>query len=598
MNSRLLLLLAPLAVTARLLAAEPPSDDGQPLTSRITEVTVYADRAQVVRQAPAQLAPGTSRYAFAKLPGWIDEGSVRVTISPASAGKILDVQVRRTFLAKPTDEEFTKAEAAVRELADQIADLDDEQTVLTAQAKHVDAIRMFSLDKFPKDVAAREVKPQEYSAAVEFVSESLRKTAAARRELEKKRRNLQPELQARQRRVEELRQRSQLEQRTVVVTVQSAAAAAATLTLSSMLPGATWEPAHELRASNGATNLALTSYATVTQSTGEDWNGVALALSTQRSTETMKIPELHGLLLGSSRAAVRAVNRIDTFQDANRNWTTQNGFFFNANNPSVAKQMEYGDNQKLMLGNSAVVCAVFEKLQQRGTSAHFAAVGAQTVRADGLPVRAPIGAVDLAAKHHIMAAPELSLNAAHTADLTNTGKLPLLPGKVALYIDGAFLGLTETDFVASGESFDVFLGVADQIKLSRVVDPKRSEFYRSGTRTRMKVSYVLTVENLADKPATVLLTDRVPISEVDEIRVSSVKSTPEVKADIKGLLRWSVALGAKQSKEHRIEYTLEYPADLPQRADPKKPTSGSGSTLHFESDLKLQIRSLEETLRK
>ncbi len=133
---------------------------------------------------------------------------------------------------------------------------------------------MFSLDKFPKDVAAREVKPQEYGAAVEFIAESLRKTAVARRELEKKRRNLQAELQA--------RQRSQLEQRTVVVTVQAAAAAAGTLTLSAMLPGATWEPTHELRVSNGATNLALTSYATITQSTGEDWSGVALALSTQQ----------------------------------------------------------------------------------------------------------------------------------------------------------------------------------------------------------------------------------------------------------------------------------------------------------------------------
>ncbi len=589
--------LVPLAFALRSLAAEPLSDDAQPLAARITEVTVYADRAQVVRQAPAQLAPGTSRYAFAKLPGWIDEGSVRVTLAPASAGKILDVQVRRTFLAKPTDDEFLKAEAAVREISDEVAALDDEKSVLDAQTKHVDAIRMFSLEKFPKDAAAREVKPQEYSAAVEFIAESLRKTAAARRELEKKRRNLQPELQARQRRAEELRQRSQLEQRTVIVTVHSAAAAAATLTLSSMLPGATWEPVHELRASNGVTNLALTSYGTVTQSTGEDWTGVTLALSTQRSTETMKIPELHGLLLGNSRAAVRAVNRIDTFQDANRNWFAQNGFFFNSANPDAAQQREYADNQKLMLGQSLVASAAFEHLQQRGTSAHFTAVGGQTIRADGRPVRAPIGAAELGAKRHIVAAPELSLNAAHTADLANTGKQPLLPGKVALYIDGAFLGLTETDFVAPGESFDVFLGVADQIKLSRVVDPKRSEYYRSGTRTRMKVAYVLTVENLADKPATVQLADRIPVSEVEEVRVSSVKTTPEVKADIKGLLRWAVALGPKQTKEYRIEYTLEYPADLPQRADPKKP-SAPGSTLHFESDLKLQIRSLEDVLKK
>lgn len=591
------LLLASFVLIQAGFAADP-LDDGQPLASKITDVTVYADRAQIVRSALAPLSPGTTRFAFSKLPGWIDEGSIRIALHPASAGKILDVQVRRTFLAKPTDEEFLKAELAARDMADQIATLDDEKAVLDAQAKHVDAIRMFSLDKFPKDAAAREVKPQEYTAAVDFITESLRKIATAKRDLDKKRRELQPELQVRQRRMNDLRQRAQLEQRSVIVIVQATAASAATLTLSSMLPGATWEPVHELRTSNGSTNLSLVSFAVVTQSTGEDWSGVNLALSTQHSGETMRIPELQGLLLGGGRAVTRALNRADTFKDAKGHWDMQNGMFFNFNNPSaVVQQIEYADNQKLQLSNSALVCASFEALRLRGTSAHFGATGGQTIAADGRPVRVSIGAIELAAKHNIVAAPELSLNAAHTADLTNTGKQPLLPGKVSLYIDGAFLGLTENDFVAPGESFDVFLGVADQIKLSRTVDPKRSELYRSGTRTKMKVSILLTVENLSDKPANAQLTDRIPVSEVDEIRVSSVKSTPDVKADNKGLLRWAVALGPKQIKQHRIEYTLDYPADLPQRTNKGKPDAPSAG-MGLEGDLRIQIRSLEETLKK
>lgn len=590
------LLLASFVFIHRGFAAEP-AEDRQPLAAKITDVTVYADRAQVVRKALAPLSPGTTRFVFAKLPGWIDEGSIRITLQPATVGKILDVQVRRTFLAKPTDDEFLKAEVAARDIADQVAALDDEKAVLDAQAKHVDAIRMFSLDKFPKDAAAREIKPQEYSAAVEFIAESLRKIGTSRRDLDKKRRDLQPELQVRQRRMNDLRQRAQLEQRSVVVIVQSTATAAATITLSSMLPGATWEPVHELRASNGSTNLSLTSYAVVTQSTGEDWSGVNLSLSTQHSGETMRIPELQSLLLGGGRAVTRALNRADTFKEAKVNYDVQNGFFFNFNNPNTAvQQMEYADNQKLMLSNSMLVYAAFEALRLRGTSAHFAATGAQVISADSRPVRVPIGAVDLAAKHNIVAAPELSLNAAHTADVTNTGKQPLLPGKVSLYIDGAFLGLTENEFVAPGESFDVFLGVADQIKLTRTVDPKRSELYRSGTRTKMKVSILLTVENLADKPAVAQLTDRIPVSEVDEIRVSSVKSTPDVKADSKGLLRWAVALGPKQSRQHRVEYTIDYPADLPERATKGKPDAASG--LHLESDLRIQIRSLEDSLKK
>ena len=50
----------------------------------------------------------------------------------------------------------------------------------------------------------------------------------------------------------------------------------------------------------------------------------------------------------------------------------------------------------------------------------------------------------------VLAAPEISLNAARTVDLANPGKQALLPGKVSLYVEGAFLGLTEMDFVAPG----------------------------------------------------------------------------------------------------------------------------------------------------
>ncbi len=254
--------------------------DAKPVDSRITDVVVFADRAQVTRAASVALPAGRAQFAFAKLPGWIDEGAVRVALSPADAGRIIDVQIERTYLARASDEEFRKAEDAVREISDQIAALDDEKAVLEAQAKQVEAIRMFSMEKLPKDAAIREIKPAEYGETVKYIAGALREIATARREQEKKRRELTPELNVRQRKLEELRQKSQLEQRTVVVTVQGAAAKNATLSLTYMTPGATWEPGHELRANSDAGKVHLASFAVVIQTTGEDWTGVNLALST------------------------------------------------------------------------------------------------------------------------------------------------------------------------------------------------------------------------------------------------------------------------------------------------------------------------------
>lgn len=132
--------------TAGEVAAE--RDDAATLESKVQTVTVYADRARVTRVGKAKAPAGAARLAFRKLPGWIDDGSVRVSILPVGAAELQDVQVKRTFLAKPSDEEFRKAELSVREIADQIAALDDEQSILESQVKQVDSIRAFSGEGF------------------------------------------------------------------------------------------------------------------------------------------------------------------------------------------------------------------------------------------------------------------------------------------------------------------------------------------------------------------------------------------------------------------------------------------------------------------
>ena len=86
--------------------ALPDAEEGSTVTSKIVAVTVYADRASVVRTVTVDLAPGVQKFAFRKLPGWIDEGSVRVNLTPADAAELVDVQVVRTYLACPEDEEL------------------------------------------------------------------------------------------------------------------------------------------------------------------------------------------------------------------------------------------------------------------------------------------------------------------------------------------------------------------------------------------------------------------------------------------------------------------------------------------------------------
>jgi len=551
------------------------------VSSSIRKVTVYSDRALVSREGAVKLTSGPTVYAFRQLPGWVDEGSVRAA---TTSGRIVDVRVARSYLARANEPSYLAAEAAARELNSRLLALDDELKVLDAESKQVEDIKAFSLDKLNKDVvagnpnglsnpagagsagSAGSVGVNTYAAVVEFIAKEMREIAKGRRTVATVREKLVPEVDASKKQLEELRALTQLEETRVFVTVQGTAPAAAELQLTYMLPGATWESAHELRTSEGdSTAVEVTSYAIVTQASGEDWDHAELSFSTQSSTAAVRIPELEALTLGDTRAATQSIeSRSASFKRAEAAFEGQNRLWNKrVQSSDLSRNFEesYQTNFESLQVTQSKTVQIFQSLQQRGTTAQFKALSTTNVRADGRSVRVPIGRADLKAKKAIVAAPEQSLNAAQTLEMTNDSGHSLLPGNVALYQAGAFLGMTNVDFVADGEQFAVFLSVADQLKLSRALDKKHSALVRK-QRTQMLLAFIVTVENLSSKAMTLNLADRVPVSEDKDIVISGVKISPDAKPDSKGILRFSVTLQPKEKRTFEIQYQIEYPPTL------------------------------------
>ncbi|MEM6996842.1 MAG: DUF4140 domain-containing protein, partial [Myxococcota bacterium] len=107
------------------------------LSSKVTKVTVYSDRARVTRASDVRLVSEPTVYAFRNLPGWVDDGSVRVA---TDGGRIVDVRVERNFLARASDEKIVEAEAAHQKMLQKMAALDDELVVLDAQKAQIESI--------------------------------------------------------------------------------------------------------------------------------------------------------------------------------------------------------------------------------------------------------------------------------------------------------------------------------------------------------------------------------------------------------------------------------------------------------------------------
>lgn len=571
----------------------PPGVEATPLKSEVIAVTVYSDRAQVTRRAKTEVTTESGVFAFRQLPGWVDDGSVRVA---ASAGRIVDVRVERNFLAKATDAKWLKAEEAHKDLTGQLAALNDELAVLDAQKAQIEAIKAFSLDKITKDTTIGDVSVQTYGDVLTFISDSLRDTAKARREVQRQLDDLAPKVEASVRTLEELKSLMQLEETTVYVTLQATKKTTSTVELTYMMPGATWEPMHELRVSTADDKeVEVISFAAVTQTSGEDWGNAELSFSTQSTVQSVRIPELEALTLGDTTSASRIMtSKMSSFSRAQAAFAGQSQLWNKVHQKSFgAERMDfeqvYQSNLEYLQVVQSKTVEIFESLKNRGTTAHFKAKSAHSVRGDGHPTRLRIGRSVLKSKQKIVAVPEQSLNAARTLEMVNTTGQSFLPGKVALYQDGAFIGMTDIDFIADGESFALFLSVADHIKLSRTLDRKQSSLVHK-KRSRMRVSFIVTAENLSQNPTELTLADRIPVSENKEIRVSDVKITPAGDPDSRGILRWDLKLKPKETRQFRISYQVDYPSELiidarrKRAAQPARPAASPANMYEFDAD--------------
>jgi uncharacterized protein (TIGR02231 family) len=586
--------------TATLMAATLVPEGGagapKPIQSRITAVTVYADRAQVTRTAEVDITPESGRFTVTKLPGWVDAESVRVAVDPPTAGQVEDVTVETAYLAEASEEAVRKVQNAVRDVSDDIAAITDETRTLNEEIARLDALRSLSVDKLPRELAMGDVKVKALSDTMAYVTETVRGDRTKLRALAKKQRDLNPILAQRQRELSDLQARAQLQQSNVQIVLKGAGHAQLRITY--LTPGAAWEPLGEVRVTRGGTAVTVLQYASVTQTTGEDWTNAKLSFSTQNPSEMLDVPTIHGLLLDQGGAGLGNVvaGMSASFSRAQAIYTE--------NNENVARQKaEWRESLQRQAEMQSRAAEHFGKIARRGTTAHFAALsGDRTVRADGKTVRVPIASGDFTAVTKVVAAPEVSLNAVRVADLVNGGSNPILPGRAMLFEDGAFVGRSELEFVAPGEKFSVFLGVDDHVKLERTLDRKLSVLHWRGKRTEMGLSYLVNAENLGSSPLSIELSERIPVTQTEEIEVGDVEVPHKVKPDPQGLVKWTETIPAHSKLAWHIAYTLEYPSDFVARSRAAAVTDqpaapAPAAAMPRKAEMYEQIDALEKALK-
>jgi uncharacterized protein (TIGR02231 family) len=157
----------------------------------------------------------------------------------------------------------------------------------------------------------------------------------------------------------------------------------------------------------------------------------------------------------------------------------------------------------------------------------------------------------------VRATPALDETAYLEAGFKQNEEAPLLPGRIALYRDGVFVGRGQMALTPKGETARLGFGADDKVKVARALLRKQES--QTGIISSAKVDqreFKITLRNGHATPVHVALEDQLPVSEIDDVKVELLPvTTPPSERDVKdrrGVLAWSFDAAAGEQREIRL----------------------------------------------
>lgn len=503
-------------------------------TSRITAVTIYPEGAEVTRVVSLDLPAGAHQLRIADLPQGIDPGLIRLSAETTSLGAFV---LQQAGMAPGAEVPFPELEAAVsaaeaaRDAVElDLARLDAQIGAIVARADFLRRSEAEVTTQTPADLAAMaQMIGAEVLAAEQAALELRAGRPALERTLDKATQKLE---QARA--AEEARRAAQADKALLSVDLEQPEAGKAEITLRHYVGEARWQPVYDAHLSRKPVpQLVLNRGALVSQSSGEDWQGVALTLSTAQPAAQAAPSELWPDLRRADKPEPPMVGAADAEMMS----------------PVVAAAAPARGMEMQMMGDIAV----------------YQAPGAVTVASGVEDLRVALSELSLTPEVEARAVPRRNSTAFVVAKAEALPEL-LLPGTVYLFRDGQLVGGQDIGTVAAGDKLELPFGPIEGLRLTRDM-PKNSEGDAGvfSSDTARKEAALLKIENLTSEAWPVHLVDQVPYSEQDDLEITYTATETPDEIDPegqRGLLGWHFDLEPGANKEIGLEVEMRWPAGL------------------------------------
>ncbi len=517
---------------------------------RVSSVVVYPDRAQVTRLGQASCADRVL-VRFAGLPPSADAQSVRALVDVPGT-MIVGVRTETEILSGPYTKQVEVLDDELQRIDDELNQIGDqrsrEHAVEAVATRYEDvAVTLLGreLTEPPGSPSTPAQLPKAWTLALEAPLKVRLEHAAQKGPQEKRVRALrlkQEELTIKRQRLISASQRRQLNAEVLLTCPSSATDRKAQVELTYLVGGAGFSMEHEARLSaQGA--VELSSYATLTQRTGEDWKDAQVIVSTAVPRQNATPPELIPLrVTATERTPPKRLLVSRTEEQVHREASGSSSV------PTTGTMG--GKNLQLV---------------DQGLSVQFVAPQTADVAGDGTPVRIRVARAELRGRIVYRTIPKLQPFVFRVADLVNTAGYPLLSGPIDVYRQGQFSARYPLPRVAAGERFELSFGLLDRVKVKRTI---LEEIARDkgilGTTRRHRYGYRFEVESYLPGGEDIELLEHIPVSELDDVKVAlDAKATPgyELRAS-DGIVSYKLRLSPGEKRAVELHYYVDAPASM------------------------------------
>ena len=540
-----------LLMSACVFAAVPAAGADLETRSTIDSVIVYPDGAAVTRIIRADLPGGDSVLLARDFPPGLDPASLRVEGQGGARLVIGAIDARPPRAERPPLS--PELENRIEALKDERGTLDDQIAAAAARKKFAQRFA----DSSPAGLGEKgEARPlAEWRAAFAAVAEEVATADADIRAAKVRQRELDRELA----RLEAERNANPPRKMEVRIDLAAEAATSATFRVTYNVRGARWAPLYDARLDTGSRDrkpaLELVRRAEIVQQSGEDWSDVALAVSTVRTAKGGSAPELSPLLVRYAEPPRPVASPAPSLS-------------LERSRAKVADQVAQG---QAFGGRGQLDQEARRDADEReavadtgGFQAVFRVPGRVSVATNEGAKSFRISTGAIAPDLLVRTAPALDAAAFLEASFKQAEEAPLLPGRIALYRDGIFVGRGQMTLTPKDETVRLGFGVDDKIKVTRTVLRKNeSSSGLISTTKNDEREFKMTVRNGHDAPIRVTVEDQLPVSEIEDVKVETLPSTtPPTERDTRnrrGVLAWSFTAAAGEVKEITLGWRVRWP---------------------------------------